>query len=803
MNDPFLINLYTYGNVTSLEWTISFVNRACAKYVEHCPTEIFDLQLYFPESNVTKSYYANVNWWCAGIIEYCVPVLIANMIYLLKRNVVDTIKSLLHSGKKGKARSFANRIKHILYEKSNNICLLTIIQEIGFTFYHDFPGYCIELASSPELILFDQERFSHTFPNPTMDLLEKQMGTLVGIPDISLRYPICDCLKINLQTYFTYWQTTKEENVKLECYKILDSLYFRTPNTEENARVLLTIQSMDLRNAQVTDLDNGLLQYVPLFSGHAKKYAEAHDSTLNPSPEQKFLQDAAQLLLHQECNENDIDTLQNYADQIIQAMIVSTVPVQYHNPLIKIFSIVLQRNSLPMQKRNEYCELWVNGLRKIFLNDTFASELNTVDILFSQLKYDLAPDTARKVKRLMLDSILGIGSNGLINTLSEKVQNFLRNNPELANCVCATIIELAKDEMNHQKFNAEYLHQYHPEESISFRPNLQPKLLGVDHRISEDAGIGYCSKKEEIIEKYLFHSNDLDMDMVDSDYYDLQTLCLVANCGISLSNSSFRNLIHKIIVGIINIMQAVGKYKSHDIINHYALHQLVLLYRSQVIGQNLASFEAIDLLFDGIDFSKFTNDSIDFYCEILCSFAPAYFDAYNDPQKREQYTKCISYMEEKISNIAFEHIRKQLYKPLFFCVNPRSVGRWNKCKTKYTFQDKQFLNQQFYKYGKYFLKEVLITVYQFHIAELLPEILLSVRDCLSYNAENTEKLADIIHDEDVMFVINRIMLTAFLNFSEDIKAIEELTKAYEDILEILICLNYENAAVLLDEFRVH
>lgn len=131
MNDPFMINLYANGNMTSLEWTISFVNRACAKYVEHCPTEIFDLQLYFPESNVTKSYYANVNWWCAGIIEYCVPVLIADMIYILKRNVVATIKSLLRSGNKERARSYANRIKHILYEKTNNICLLTIIQEIG------------------------------------------------------------------------------------------------------------------------------------------------------------------------------------------------------------------------------------------------------------------------------------------------------------------------------------------------------------------------------------------------------------------------------------------------------------------------------------------------------------------------------------------------------------------------------------------------------------------------------------------------------------------------------------------------
>ena len=36
-----------------------------------------------------------------------------------------------------------------------------------------------------------------------------------------------------------------------------------------------------------------------------------------------------------------------------------------------------------------------------------------------------------------------------------------------------------------------------------------------------------------------------------------------------------------------------------------------------------------------------------------------------------------------------------------------------------------------------------------------------------------------------------------------IKQDDELTEAYENILKVLIELNYEEAAVLLDEFRVH
>ena len=42
-----------------------------------------------------------------------------------------------------------------------------------------------------------------------------------------------------------------------------------------------------------------------------------------------------------------------------------------------------------------------------------------------------------------------------------------------------------------------------------------------------------------------------------------------------------------------------------------------------------------------------------------------------------------------------------------------------------------------------------------------------------------------------------------MDFNEEIKADEELVNAYEGILEKLTTLNSEEAAVLLDEFRIH
>ena len=48
-----------------------------------------------------------------------------------------------------------------------------------------------------------------------------------------------------------------------------------------------------------------------------------------------------------------------------------------------------------------------------------------------------------------------------------------------------------------------------------------------------------------------------------------------------------------------------------------------------------------------------------------------------------------------------------------------------------------------------------------------------------------------------------IIYKAFVKYSEEIKREHQLTLAYESILETLAELDYEDAAVILDEFRLH
>ena len=52
-------------------------------------------------------------------------------------------------------------------------------------------------------------------------------------------------------------------------------------------------------------------------------------------------------------------------------------------------------------------------------------------------------------------------------------------------------------------------------------------------------------------------------------------------------------------------------------------------------------------------------------------------------------------------------------------------------------------------------------------------------------------------------VINKIITKAFLDFNDEVKADRELTQVFENFLSMLIELDMEEAAVILDELRIH
>ena len=86
------------------------------------------------------------------------------------------------------------------------------------------------------------------------------------------------------------------------------------------------------------------------------------------------------------------------------------------------------------------------------------------------------------------------------------------------------------------------------------------------------------------------------------------------------------------------------------------------------------------------------------------------------------------------------------------------------------------------------------------LEELLPNILPSVATTLEEFSK--EEYFDSSELSDTKRVLEYFVVLAFLDFNDEIKQDEELTQAYEKILELLIGFNFERAAVLLDEFRI-
>ena len=65
----------------------------------------------------------------------------------------------------------------------------------------------------------------------------------------------------------------------------------------------------------------------------------------------------------------------------------------------------------------------------------------------------------------------------------------------------------------------------------------------------------------------------------------------------------------------------------------------------------------------------------------------------------------------------------------------------------------------------------------------------------------SDKFVEVIRDK--RYIILTIITKTYLDFSDQIKQDDDLIEAFEEILEMLIGMGYEEAATILDEFRVH
>ena len=796
--NAFLWNLFRLNFKVGFHWAIQFINRVILEYATNNPEYVIKIKVKISESNAIKEYWGNGNMWLAGIRDHNVPTLIGDVIFCLKEAIISSLEICKKDHEFTVA--FANYVKETIYSKSNNIVLLTIIESIGMHFENELPGYALDLATSIELVHWDTTRYMLYKKNPTKELLERQILKTMGIPELKDRYELDKKCDLSIQEYVSHTQIYFDSMVQDKCYGILDYLYSIIKNDAENAQDYLQIQKMDMRGAKATKITDNIIMLEPQISGEAEKIVLRQEEFNKP----KQRLNAA----IKKCNDNmvsgqiDLPSTLDAIKVILELMKDTDMAFQYENLLILLIASAINHQELENEKREKFCTIWINGIEKLFSNRSFLADTALMPVLLNQLENDVAIGIKNKIKKIVLDCLMYKGQHGVIDEMAKYVKRYLANHETLAQAVFNTIIKLSEDQMEHQKYNANYLKVSKKDKEFIFNPNMQPKLSGIDRYIKDDDGNCYTSREEEIIDRYLLQEESLEIDVFDMSNYDISTICYVANCGLNFTNESFRMVIHEILLCVIDIWKYTKRnYNAHEIFDVYQEHEIIELFQREMIQTQDDAKMAIDILFEEIDFTKFTTDTIEFYQDIFGNFLCEFFDSYVDSKRRNICKKKILYIEKKVNDIDEEYVRIQLYKSLMLSVTRYCTGDWSKIKTNYSYVDKQFLNKQFTKYGKYHIKELLRTIYQMHMDELLPEILISIRNSFQNAKSEVNKFKKSIREQEA--IVQLIILKSFITYSDKIKQDQELIEAYEDILEILINLNYEQAAVILDEFRIH
>lgn len=796
--NAFLWNLFRLNFKVGFHWAIQFINRVILEYATNNPEYVIKIKVKISESNAIKEYWGNGNMWLAGIRDHNVPTLIGDVIFCLKEAIISSLEICKKDHEFTVA--FASYVKETIYSKSNNIVLLTIIESIGMHFENELPGYALDLATSIELVHWDTTRYMLYKKNPTKELLERQILKTMGIPELKDRYELDKKCDLSIQEYVSHTQIYFDSMVQDKCYGILDYLYSIIKNDAENAQDYLQIQKMDMHGAKATKITDNIIMLEPQISGEAEKIVLRQEEFNKP----KQRLNAA----IKKCNDNmvsgqiDLPSTLDAIKVILELMKDTDMAFQYENLLILLIASAINHQELENEKREKFCTIWINGIEKLFSNGNFLADIALMPVLLNQLENDVAIGIKNKIKKIVLDCLMYKGQHGVIDEMAKYVKRYLANHETLAQAVFNTIIKLSEDQMEHQKYNANYLKVSKKDKEFIFNPNMQPKLSGIDRYIKDDDGNCYTSREEEIIDRYLLQEESLEIDVFDMSNYDISTICYVANCGLNFTNESFRMVIHEILLCVIDIWKYTKRnYNAHEIFDVYQEHEIIELFQWKMIQTQDDAKMAIDILFEEIDFTKFTTDTIEFYQDIFGNFLCEFFDSYVDSKRRNICKKKILYIEKKVNDIDEEYVRIQLYKSLMLSVTRYCTGDWSKIKTNYSYVDKQFLNKQFTKYGKYHIKELLRTIYQMHMDELLPEILISIRNSFQNAKSEVNKFKKSIREQEA--IVQLIILKSFITYSDKIKQDQELIEAYEDILEILINLNYEQAAVILDEFRIH
>lgn len=772
----------------ALDWAIGFVNDSISYFATVKCDEIKEINLRFVDSNVVRTYYGNPKLWFCASHEYEIPLLLSDIIYWLKNSIIN-ILTFLKSRKDNSFLTVADTIRLKMYKQSNNIALLSILNYIGLHFLKELPGYAVDLATNMDLIWWDINRTLLYRESGTMKILKEQIAkTILGGAPLQSRYELDSKCSISLQDYIKRLQLANDEELKQKSYLIIDYLYSITKNEGEESKTHLLIQQMDLRNANVEKINEVQVVLTPRIEGDAKKNVE--EQIKEDAPLEHFYR------MFSECKQTkdylNFDLINKTIDYALeQSNENESFRIETEKDVLDLIIVALSDNNITQERKGYLCQFWIDGINKLLDNKAFVTDNKNIMILWAQLKMGVPMNQKNALKKLMLDILMYPNSNGMIRDLSKTVKIFLRGEKchDISRAFFNTILMLAKNEKDCQKYRTQYLERQSYVYIIS-KEKLQDFILRT-----------FKSQKHGIIQRYLYEGKSPKITNFNLDDYEISVLCFISNCGFDFKDAFFTNIIKETLKYMIRIWGELPNHNAaRDLLDYHLTEEIEELLRREIVEKDTDDVTAINLMFDGIQFPVLHQEVEKFYLDILGYLQLAYFDNSKNQSKRKEIERKINYLEQKILIISAKSLKESLYKALCFCVRSCYVPNPRQFETEYGYDDKMFINEQLKKYGVYDVEEMFRGLFNMNAEKLLPEILDSINVCVN-EPYNKKSLAYKL--ENVMDIVNMIVTSAFVDYSDNIKKDILLRTSYEGILEALVSIGNEKAAWLLDEFRLH
>lgn len=793
-SSPFYFLFYCHL-LDGLEWLVGFINRQVNALTNKIQLEKW--KFYFFDDDASKEYYGCEVMWLASIAEYQIPIALSDLVYSFKVAFKQVISDASDNHTK---IGIANRVKTYICNNANNIIMLGVISEIGQFFSNELPGYALDVASNIDCVLADVHRLVFDTQSPEKAKMDNSMEIKMGIPGLLNKRYLTMNPNTSLRDYFIKTWVYHYDSLSTKCRKIIQQLYAETPNNRKNAIKYLQIQNMDYDNSKKALIDDKTIAIVPSLFGEAKTIVDNQENINKANYDVRLeIEKYNRMLESNTYSLNDLINCFNF----FMSLKDKTFTILYSDNIVGILSLIVQRNDLSADLRKQYIEIFIECGRKIIKGDLFIKEVGIFVVLFNQLENDIDHQLKSSIKKLMLDLLLYEGQNSLVYSMVLEAGSFLRNHVAISEIFFNTIMELAKDEMDHQSYNAGLVIKDGKNKDFVYEPNMNPRLRGVDAQIHMFGGNPYKSKEKQIISDYLYAEKHRDNSgEFNLNEYDIAFLSRVFICYLSLENDYHCKIIKQYLLFLIKVRHLDRHYS--DIVNYLDIRLFSRFLERRLIFDFRNAELVVGLMFDEIDYSIFENETIEFYCGVFEVLAAHYFDASDNHSKRKMIEKIFKLLDTKVNDIDNPIIKNELSQIMLFG-NPRSGSfgnDWSHLKTSYSYEDKAFINSYFSKYGYLHLETMLSSIVRFHAKQLLPDILFSLDYSFKKASEHNHKhFHDIIVERSDL--INTILTICLFDYRKSIKVDDDLRKSFISILKILIELRNEQAAVFLDEFLIH